>query len=1116
MNRILFSLLTLFLFATAALAQDGTIRGRVIDEQGESLPGANVVILGSKFATVSDLSGEFTLRVGTRGSVDGKMLQVSFIGMETKRVKIAVKDTKPIVIIMHEDKNEMSEVTVVSDGYMKLPRRDMVGAYTTIKAEDIMMPSMQSIDQMLQGKVAGMVVTNPSARIGAQPDIRIRGTSTFLGNTAPLWVVDGIIQDDPLPIDGSSSITNNMAELIGNQVSWLNPQDIETITVLKDASATAIYGSKASNGVIVITTKQGSADRTSVRYSGNLSVRERSSYDMFDLMNSKERIQFSKEAYDAGARYQQSPLPQPYTYEGLMAMFNNRQISEADFASQMQFLETGNTDWLRLLTRNSISHTHNLSVSGGTQKVTYNASVGFMKGSGTEIGDDKDQITARLNVRTNFNKRLSVNFNLSGNYTNAKGYGSGVSPENYALRTARSVPAYDQGGNPVFYKNYYTYKYNSRDAGLLQSGYNIFNEMDNSYSQNKGKTISASVNISFKITDWLTWEVVGGLSSSSNASQSYNGEKTSTIEQLYRGYPAGTEKVGSEKYNAAMLPFGGMMNTYDANSYGYDVQNKFNFSHTFKEKHRINAMLAMQLRSTTSETLYNTVWGYVPERGESLVSPNTPATVVPIGSSQAIEWAALDPLYNGAAWKKRRQVSNFLSFFGILAYSYNNRYVFNVNMRTDASNRFGQDANNQFNPTYSFGFSWRMAEEGFIKDNVSWIDQMNLRATYGVQGNVVNSVSPELILSYGGMLSGYGEYYNTISSLPNPLLKWESTQSFNLGLDLMLFNCLNVNFEYYRRSSNAILNQEIAQEYGMSRMKLMGGKISNNGVELTINYTPFRTKDLAWTVGLNLSKNWNESGSEDVTANQANKNAKSQYLSGSSSSPLKKGYPIDAFWSYSFAGLDPTNGYPTFNLIQFTEADNNIDPTTFLVYSGQSTPYFTGGFNTRLRYKDFTLGIDFAAIVGAQKRLPNPYQSFSQGKIPSPFDNLSRQLNDRWKQPGDEMHTIIPALYTSVFDEYNLPLPDGTTANSRYDMWAMSDAMVADASFLRCSQITLSYNMPQRLLKRLRIGLQSLSFSATMNNVFVIASSRWRGFDPEFGGNSVQPRIYSFGLSVGF
>ena len=214
--------------------------------------------------------------------------------------------------------------------------------------------------------------------------------------------------------------------------------------------------------------------------------------------------------------------------------------------------------------------------------------------------------------------------------------------------------------------------------------------------------------------------------------------------------------------------------------------------------------------------------------------------------------------------------------------------------------------------------------------------------------------------------------------------------------------------------------------------------------------------------------------------------------------------------------MDKENGYPLFNGIDNNAKESygsqEIDPTSFLVYSGSSEPVFDGGLNTRLRWKNFQFGADFAVSLGAKKRLPNPYSSFTQGKIPSPFNNVSKTLNDRWKQPGDELKTHIPAVYTSVLDEYNLYLPNGLFM-SRYDMWAMSDVMVADASYLRCTQMSFSYNFPRTLCQK--IGIGNISLNANVNNLFVIASKKWNGYDPELG-NTITPKVYSLGLSVGF
>lgn len=1107
-------LLLCLLCASPLLAQVGsTLVGNVTDENGEPLPGANVVVMNNgKMArgTSTNINGDFKIEV-QMGKGDNE-LHVSYLGSKTRIIKLSTETFgKGLKIELEPDNAMLAEVTVVEDGYARLPRKDMVGAFTTIKADDIMMPAYQSVDQMLQGKVAGMSVMNSSARVGASPKITIRGTSTILGNTSPLWVVDGVIQEDPISIDMSSAITSDMRELIGNQISWLNPQDIDNITVLKDASATAIYGSKASNGVIVITTKKGTPGRISVNYSTNISVRERPTYEMYDFMNSYERIQFSKEAYEAGVRYQSEPLPQIYTYEGLMSMFNKRMITEEEFSSHLQRLETVNTDWFDLLTRNAVSHNHNLSVSGGTDKYTYNASIGYSSNKGYEVGNENDQITTRLSINSNVNSRLTVNAQLNGSIRNSDGYGAGVNPYTYAMNTSRAIPAYEENGERAFYSKYYTYQYNTLLGGKNQYSYNIFNEMENSYSTNRGVTFNASLNVTYKILDWLSYNGTANMSVNTNKSESFAGERTSQVEQLYRGYAYGTEKSGSDRFNAALMPYGGVLNQANSQTVSYSTSHRLQFSKEFNENHRLNAMLGVEIRSSKGESEGNTAWGYVPERGAILVSPTLPENFKPIGSDVKIGWGALSQLYNGA-WSKTSTTTNYMSFYAVVAYSLKNRYVINMNVRSDASNRFGQDVNKQFDPTWSFGASWKIAEEPFINKHLPWLDQFNLRATYGIQGNVVNSISPEMIVRYQGLLQSYNEYYLTISSLPNKQLKWERTKSFNLGADLSLFG-ITLNFEYYRRSSNAIIRQDIAQEYGMSTMPLNGGLITNSGVEFTLNFTPIRTKDWVWTVGLNASKNWNKSESDDRTA-KADELTHVDFLNGSSDRPLKNGYPLSAFWSYKFTGLDGKNGYPTFLNATYdnVEGDGSIDPTTFLVYSGQSEPYFTGGFNTRLRWKNFHLGMDFALLLGADKRLPNPYSTFTYGKMPDIFSNLSKELNDRWKQPGDEAHTNIPALYTSIRDLYNLNLPNGLYDNI-YSMWSQSDVRVADASFLRCTQISLSYSFPTKLCKKL--GINRLQLSANINNLFVIASDDWKGYDPELG-YSIQPRVYSVGLSVGF
>ncbi len=1115
-NSTIIRLLCLILCLTCsigAFAQaNRTITGTVVDELDMPLPGANVVVMKDKKmvkGASTGINGDFKIDILFSES-EKLTLVFSYMGSKSQTIKLTEQNIgKPFNIQLMPDDEMLEEVTIVEDGYARLPRKDMVGAFTTVKADDIMMPAYQSIDQMLQGKIAGMSVVNTSARVGASPKITIRGTATILGNTSPLWVVDGVIQEDALTIDMSAAITGDMKELIGNQVSWLNPQDIDNITVLKDASATAIYGSKASNGVIVITTKKGTPGRVNVNYSTNVSVRERPSYELYDFMNSYERIQFSKEAYEAGVYYQREPLPQVYTYEGLMAMFNNRDITEEQFSAYLQRLETVNTDWFKLLTRNSVSQSHNISISGGVDKLTYNASIGYQDNNGMEVGNENDQLTTRLSMNSHVNDKLDINVQLNGSIRNSYGY-AGVNPYSYAMNTNRAIPAYETNGELAYYSNYYKYDYNSELGNSNQYSYNVLNELENTYSTNCGTMFNASANVSYKILNWLTYQGTVNMALNTNKSESYMGEKSSQVETKYRGYAYGAEESGSRKYNAALLPHGGVLKQAMSQSVSYSTSHRLQFAKEFNENNRLNVMLGMEVRSATGVSDGNTVWGYLPERGEKLMQPALPEKFQPIGE-QSMGLGVFEELYKNSAWSKTSTVTNYMSFFGIAAYSFKNRYVINLNIRSDASNRFGQDVNKQFDPTWSAGFAWKVAQEPFMIKYVPWLDQLNIRATYGIQGNVVNSISPDLIVAYEGLLSSYNEYYLSISSLPNKQLKWERTKSANLGADISLFG-ITMNLEYYWRLSNAIIRQDVAQEYGVKSMPLNGGLISNEGIEFSMNYTPIRTKDFAWTIGMNAGKNWNKSETDDRTA-KADELSDINFISGSSDRPLKKGYPLSAFWSYQFTGLDPKNGYPTFAYATYetVAVDGSVDPTTFLVYSGQSEPDFSGGFNTRLRWKGFNIGIDFAANLGASKRLPNPYSTFTQCKMPDIFSNLSKELNNRWKQPGDELHTNIPALYTSIRELNQLYLPNGRHPYI-YEMWGDSDIRVANASFLRCTQISLSYSLPQKICKRMKFT--HIQFSANINNLFVIASKDWKGYDPELG-NSIQPRMYSLGLSLG-
>ena len=354
------------------------VKGQVWDEFKKPLPGVTVTLKGTSIGVASDVDGVFEMNVSQADTV---VLVFSFVGMKTK--EIVWRGEKMLNVVLIEDVQAMDEVVVT--GYQTLKKSNMAGSSSAVSAKDLMFTATNSLEQALQGKIAGMVIQNTNGLVGSRQKVRVRGTSTLLGSQEPVWVVDGIIQEDPLPFKtedfklfGQDNMDNfeMMRNFVGSAISWLNPSDIKDITVLKDASATAIYGVKAANGVIVITTKRGEAGSVSVTYSGNFSIGSKLTYDKMELMNSKERIDVSREIYENGYPALASKIPS-VGFSGIMKRYLEDKISYEEFNASVKKLETMNTDWFDILYENPFSHSHNISLSGGGDKTTYYASFGI-------------------------------------------------------------------------------------------------------------------------------------------------------------------------------------------------------------------------------------------------------------------------------------------------------------------------------------------------------------------------------------------------------------------------------------------------------------------------------------------------------------------------------------------------------------------------------------------------------------------------------------------------------------------------------------------------------------------------------------------------------------------
>jgi TonB-dependent SusC/RagA subfamily outer membrane receptor len=416
------------------------VRGIVKDAEGEPLPGANIQVKDTQYRTITDANGRYSITI----PADLCILTFSYVGMKAHNqvFKPSESDIQKDITLYSDA--QIDEVVVT--GYQDIDKSRVAGAVSIIHGEDLNLNGVNSLEQSLQGKISGVVVTNTSGLVGVRQKTRVRGTSTLMGSQEPVWVVDGILQEDPLPFDAQKfnaigDITSDnfdyIRNFVGNSISWLNPQDIASITVLKDASATAIYGVRAANGVIVIKTKRGKVGSMSVNYSGYMNIGERVSYNKLQLMNSKERVDVSKEIFERGLSA--SWTNNNIGYAGALNQYLNKEITAEEFQNKVNRLETVNTDWFKILYRNPVSFNHSVSFSGGSEKARYYSSLGYSSNKGTAIGNQAENYQGSIGMNLDFSSRFHLSATLAGSYGVTDGFFQ-VSPYSYATNTNRAIP----------------------------------------------------------------------------------------------------------------------------------------------------------------------------------------------------------------------------------------------------------------------------------------------------------------------------------------------------------------------------------------------------------------------------------------------------------------------------------------------------------------------------------------------------------------------------------------------------------------------------------------------------------------------------------------------------
>ena len=1083
MRRIECILLCLFIGILSMAAQTRTVTGSVFDKaDNQPVIGATIAVMSAQgtvaHGTTTDLDGKFKLEVpsGTQN------LTCRFMGYTTTTIHLQTgKDN--YTVYMENDSKQLNELVVT--GYQAIDRRKLTSAVTTIKMSDEIIGGVNNIDQALAGQIAGLSSVTSSGSPGAPVKLRIRGTASLSGTQDPLWVLDGI------PLEGTDIPSMEDLQDIDNiyqtSIAGINPQDIESITVLKDAAATAIYGARAANGVIVITTKKGKAGKPQINFSMKLTYNPKTDIDRLNLLNSDEKVDLELGLLQSDYTYRENKgdvariiagygLTDAYKAGGWNALSPEAQ-------ADINALRAVNTDWNDILFRGVFNQEYNVSLSGGSEKATYYSALGYYveQGNVESVKNDRFNLTLKTDYR--INSKLKVGASVFANRRKQRSYltyNEGFTNPVYYSRIANPyMLPFDDEGNYIYDTNV-----QHRQGDDIVPDFNIFEERANTSNENTFTSLMSIFDAEFKWNEHFKVTSQFGLQWDENMIEKYAGQDS---------YAMRREKEQHQYNGTTVLPEGGSNKITENHSSQWTWKAMAEYQNRFKDIHELELMVGTEIRHNEDKSLYSAVYGYDARTltSKPIIFPNEEkAESVPLHTETYLENA-------------------FVSWFATGSYTLLHRYTLGGSIRFDGSDIFGVAKKYRYLPLYSVSGLWRISDEPFMK-NVTVINNLGLRASYGLQGNIDKNTSPYLIGIYDQttILPGNSEDAIRPSSAPNPDLRWEKTQSANIGMDLSLWdNIISLSVDYYYRKGTDLIGlRMLPLETGYTSTTVNWAQMENEGVEVALTTRNIHTKDFTWFTNLNFGYNDNTVLRETVAENAIK--------------PSREGYSVGAIFAYKTAGLDD-EGYPLFltqdgRKVTATEFFklNNAGASTLSAeeqrnlysYIGSTEPKVSGGFMNTFKYKRVTLGINCIFNFGMYVQTTPTYD-------PTNYDrglNSNRDILNRWTP--DHTNTTLPKLMTEN---------DGRTGEYlRYkeqNLFRELDIWVKKQNYFRFESIRLGYELPEKWLKP--VGIKSASVSLEGRNLWVIASNYHNYLDPETMGNPYAapiPKSFIFGLNVNF
>ena len=1048
------------------------ISGKVVDaEDGQPIIGATVMVDNTTIGVATLLDGTYVLPIPASAG-ENPVVRFSYVGYEDQVVPVGEQQIINVKLMKSADVIE----EVVVTGFKNAKKESFTGSSVKISADDVAIAGVTDVSRMLEGQVAGVSVQNVSSTFGSAPKVRIRGVTSLSGENKPLWVVDGVVLEDLVNISNDQLSSGDPTTLLGSSVAGLNSSDIETFDILKDASATALYGARAMNGVVVITTKKGKKGAPRISYTGNFTIRTKPRYSNYDILNSADQMAITSEIARKGLLNESilnSSNYGPYglmwkaitTYDsstGKFGLLNTRAARESFLLKYAK----ANTDWFDLLFTHNLQQEHSLSISTGTEKSRTYASISFLRDDGWSVADNVSRYT--LNFRNDYDVSDKISVGVQavaslrmqeapGSYSRKINSVTGewsrdfdINPFSYALNTSRAVRPYDDEGNLEYIQMNY-------------APFNIFNELENNKIELNVMDAKVQGEFNWSILKDLKFNFTGALryvksdqlhkiTEDSNVANAYRAADNSTIRQNNPYLWHNTEDLNAEPI--VVLPLGGFYNTDNYRMLNYDIRYSLNYNKTWDgaHMHELNALAGMQIKYTDRRITSSTQPGYQYKMGG--VVYNDPNFYKMMADRQT-------PLYSAT-----EQFDRFVAMYANADYSFDRKYSLSATIRYDGSNNLGKSTAKRWLPTWNFGAKWNIQNEEFMVNAQEWVDVLSVRLSYGLSADMPPTSNAAVVYyNQQSFNPGHSENQIYIGALANSDLTWQKSYQFNAGVDVTLFNNrMNFSFDYFNRKGFDLIATVKTSGIGGEYWKHANyADLDSHGYDITLGGSFIRTKDWTWSATVN------------------------------------------SLFSIPYVGLDPETGIPLF-INEKGEVTKDIDKqgtdNDYLIYEGQVDPKWTGGFNTTVRYKNISLNAFFTYQAGNVIRL-DPVFSSSYSDLTA----LTNEFKNRFVMTGDN---DVPSIVDYVHSTISLT-DEGTYASYNY-----THKRVAKGDFIRLKSVSLNYDFSSDWISKSRF-FKTASVRFTVKDPWLIYSDKaLNGRDPEFynTGGVAMPTTTQFTLSL--